>query len=813
MKNIHIILGFVLLSLLSCSREGAGSIVDKDKERVYVASFSTTTPDSKTVVDSETGAMSWKPGNAISLFYGNKNLKFTSKETEISKTATFVGKIPDDIKNQADERILALYPYSESAACDGHTIVTTFPHIQQPEENTFSDDLFISVSQANLSSENLYFHNLCSGVRFRFQKEGVNKVIFRGNDSEALAGEIRISIDNNGNPMIEEILDSQQEIILECEGGFKPNVWYYIITLPVSFQHGYTFTLVSSALKTQTISSSGTTSLNRSRISSVNLVVDKDLDAAEWEYRIPKFSVRYPNLKIEVNCTKPESDYVDLNADGTFWLYEDALQSSANRIKGHNTFTIFEEDGGYERKVGLFYDLSILRSISGLEHLDMSDVTDMSYMFYNCQYLESIDISHFNTENVVDMSNMFYWCGIRDIDLSSLDLSNVTNMSHMFGMCRKLRAANLSGLFMPKLTTVQGMFTQSGINEINLNGFEASNITDMSNMFSYSSIVNVDLSSIRTSKVTTMARMFDYCYDLCNLRMDNFYTGSVSTMWRLFGDCRNLKELDLRSFGTENVDDMSSLFENCYSLETLILSDNFVVKPKYKSNMFSNTSSHLQDGKKCLVDGITDEDIMVALKTDTGWNDNYLTFNVDGKVSGIRLDRDAVTLFEGGELTLHSTITPDYAVNKNVIWSSSDTSVAIVDGNGKVKALKSGITYITVTTEDGNKTASCVVTVVEYHDTPVESVSLNKTSAELFVGETMILIATVSPSDATIKDVEWSSSNASVVSVDATGKIKANSPGTAVITVTTRDGGKTANCAVKVIYNGQSEEIGYEEWD
>lgn len=821
MKNIHIVLGFVLLTLISCSRESVGSVVDKDKESVYVASFSIAKPDSKTVVDSGTGAMSWKPGNAISLFYGNQNLKFTSKETEISKTATFAGKIPEDIKNPADERILALYPYNASAVCDGHTIVTTLSHIQQSEENTFSDDLFISVSQANVSSENLYFHNLCSGVRFRFQKEGVYKVIFRGNDSEAIAGEVRIAIDDNGAPIIDEILNPQQEIVLECKGGFKPDVWYYIVTLPVSFSQGYSFTLVSSALKTQTISSPGIASFNRSRISSVNLVVDKDLNAAEWEYMIPRsyrYERSYMDLNIEVNRTKPESGYYDLNSDGTFWILDNdpytlTLQSSASRIKGHDTFLCVNEFNGIEEKIGLFSGFSLLRSISGLEHLDMSDVTNMSCMFYECQSLGSVDISHFNTENVVDMSNMFYCCGISTIDLSSFDLGNVVSMAGMFEACRSLRSVNLSGLVAPKLTDVSSMFSGSGLKEINLKGFEASNITNMGSMFSHcESLVYLDLNDLQTPNVTSLGGMFYYCTQLTSVRMDNFYTGNVTDIGYMFGQCNSLKELDMSSFNTLNVNHMTALFENCYGLESLKLSDIFVV-PRYKTDMFSNTSSKLQDGMKCLVDGITDEDIMMALKTDTGWDDNYLAFNIDGKVSGIRLDRDAVTLYEGGELTLHATITPGYAVNKNVTWSSSDTSVAIVDNNGKVKALKSGITSITVTTEDGSKTASCVVTVVEYHDTHVESVSLNKTSAELFVGETTILIATVNPSDATIKDVEWSSSNASIVSVDAMGKVKANSPGTAVITVITKDGGKTASCMVKVIYNGQSEEIGYEEWD
>ena len=109
---------------------------------------------------------------------------------------------------------------------------------------------------------------------------------------------------------------------------------------------------------------------------------------------------------------------------------------------------------------------------------------------------------------------------------------------------------------------------------------------------------------------------------------------------------------------------------------------------------------------------------------------------------------------------------------------------------------------ITVTTEDGGKTASCDVRV-NAKLYPVTSVSLDHTSAELTEGDVMTLTAMVSPDNATNKDVSWSSSDESVATV-SDGVVTALKPGVAVITVTTVDGGKTASCDVRVkarIYN------------
>ena len=116
--------------------------------------------------------------------------------------------------------------------------------------------------------------------------------------------------------------------------------------------------------------------------------------------------------------------------------------------------------------------------------------------------------------------------------------------------------------------------------------------------------------------------------------------------------------------------------------------------------------------------------------------------------------------------------------------------------NGKVTAVKAGTATITVRTEDGNKSASCAVTVAP-KTYPVESVTLNKTAIELTEGEKITLTATVNPSNATNKNVSWSSSDAGVATV-ANGEVTAVKAGTATITVKTEDGNKTATGTVTV---------------
>ena len=159
-------------------------------------------------------------------------------------------------------------------------------------------------------------------------------------------------------------------------------------------------------------------------------------------------------------------------------------------------------------------------------------------------------------------------------------------------------------------------------------------------------------------------------------------------------------------------------------------------------------------------------------------------------VTSVTLDKTSASLKAGETVTLTATVNPSDATDKTVTWSTSDASVATVN-NGVVTAIKVGSARITA--QAGEKTATCAITVVP---TPVTSITLDKTSASLKAGETVILTATVNPSDATDKTVTWSTSDASVATV-TNGVVVAVKVGSA--TITAKAGEKTATCSITVV--------------
>lgn len=189
---------------------------------------------------------------------------------------------------------------------------------------------------------------------------------------------------------------------------------------------------------------------------------------------------------------------------------------------------------------------------------------------------------------------------------------------------------------------------------------------------------------------------------------------------------------------------------------------------------------------------------VTATNNDSGSDSKEFTLTINPApilVTGVTLDQAELALYTGQSETLTATVTPNDATNPNVTWSSDRSDVATVD-NGVVTAVGEGTAIITVTTADGGKTATCAVTVTAA-TVPVTGVSLNKTSTSLYVGGSETLTATVQPGNASNQTVTWSTSDASVATVE-NGVVRATGRGTATITVTTVDGGFTADCTVTV---------------
>lgn len=199
-----------------------------------------------------------------------------------------------------------------------------------------------------------------------------------------------------------------------------------------------------------------------------------------------------------------------------------------------------------------------------------------------------------------------------------------------------------------------------------------------------------------------------------------------------------------------------------------------------------------------------------------------------GRVAGVTLDKNVLTLNIGDTVKLNATVTPEDALDKTIEWVSSNPDVVSVDEAGNIKALKEGTATITVTTKDGEFTAKVEITVKEKEEvddsnkepavpdkkpdssteeepnTPSEEtikvtgISLNKTNLNLYIDESAKLTANIKPNNASNKEVTWISSNPDVASVDTNGNIKALKEGTATITVTTKDGNYAVSCHVTV---------------
>lgn len=198
---------------------------------------------------------------------------------------------------------------------------------------------------------------------------------------------------------------------------------------------------------------------------------------------------------------------------------------------------------------------------------------------------------------------------------------------------------------------------------------------------------------------------------------------------------------------------------------------------------------------------LKEKDNYLAAYTDTDKNGTYDTLIAESDVvlvTDVSLNKKDTALKIGETTTLTVTITPENATNRNVSWSSSDEKIATVK-DGVITAVAEGKAAITVTTEDGDKTAVCNVTVSgeKPEVIPVTGVSLDKREAVLKVGETGALTATVAPKNATNKNVSWSSSDEKIAMVKG-GVVTAVSEGKATITVATEDGNKTATCIVTV---------------
>lgn len=538
-----------------------------------------------------------------------------------------------------------------------------------------------------------------------------------------------------------------------------------LVTIEVSFDKGLSEQLKDSPQKDkiENLKIIGKT-IGESDINQVlgKMASLKRLDLSEVEIGFQDATVHFKLPQVEY-LILPEINSMRLS-----YFFRECLSLKAFEVpKGNTEFKVI--DG-----VLYSYDLKTLESYPPGKEDRVFTIPDyvetVSEAFYNNSFLEEVIIS----ENTSCRFISFYEC---------TNLKNVQFPSHVDDL-------NFGSTFWG-CTSLEYITLPSGIKSL---GDTFRNCTNLKEIVvpegveylgsSFYNCSNLESVSLPSTLKYMYGHTFQYCSKLISIEIPN----SVERIDdATFYDCSSLTSITF----PESVKEIGAfVLYGCSNLKEI---------------HFKHTTPPMQN---CPFDDKIKENVVLYVPKGcygnywgvSGWGDFKTIVEEGGNVpiAEITLNKEELTLDENESETLEASIVPELASDKTIVWKSADETIASVDENGKVTALKAGETTITASSSDGKVSASCKVTVKAVV-IPVKSISLNKTEIELTEGTSFQLEATIDPENATDKNLTWTTSNKSVATVSENGLVSALKKGTASITVKTKDGKKSARCNVKVV--------------
>ncbi len=228
-----------------------------------------------------------------------------------------------------------------------------------------------------------------------------------------------------------------------------------------------------------------------------------------------------------------------------------------------------------------------------------------------------------------------------------------------------------------------------------------------------------------------------------------------------------------------------------FRLTALVLPEDASDKTVLWSSSDTNVATVNENG---MVTAVNSGSATILCKSADSGETSMCNVTVYQPVTGVTISNESMTVRKGQEFWLNATCQPENAMNKLIIWSSSDTSIATVYKNGKVTAVEPGDCVITATSQDSGVTARCSLTVTQ----PITGISLNTNAKTILAGEKFVIIPTIEPLDADNKNVTYTSSDTSVATVDSDGIVTGVRGGKTVIIVKTEERGLIASCLVTV---------------
>ena len=392
----------------------------------------------RTMRDEESGSVLWVPGDAISLFYGsgaNGGSKFISTlESGSSDMTNFTGTITAITGGGEltvdDTYFWGVYPYGEDVSCDGQGVTMTVPTSQEATPGTFAPNTFPSVGR----SQGLImgFYNICGGWRFSVTKEGIKKVTLKSNGGEPITGKVKVMFDAAGVPVIEEVLEGSDEVVLEAPSGeyFEVGKNYYMVLLPTVFESGFTMTF-------ETFTESGEynrtkkTTIARSKFSGI-----ANLD----NYLTTPYTKKTGPIPVEdANFKAYLVSNFDTNKDGEI-SYEEALEiteinvctDDIESLRGLEYMTGLQSLSCYGSSSTWSNELQMSVPSGKLTSLDVSANTALTNLRCQSNQLTSLDVSN---------NAALTYLSCRNNQLTSLDVSANTALIYLY--CGQNQLASL----------------------------------------------------------------------------------------------------------------------------------------------------------------------------------------------------------------------------------------------------------------------------------------------------------------------------------------------------------------------------------
>lgn len=764
-------------------------------------------------VRQENGDVFWSPGDAVSLFF-NKGDKggdrFVAQNKEVASIAEFKGTITGFSGGGesvgGESWFWAVYPYSADNSCDGSSVTLTLPYQQEGKAGSFANGHFPTMAKAK--GLELGFYNICSGFKFTVSRDDIKAVEFKGNADENLAGKVKVIWDENARPAVSEYLDGKKEIRVgaPADGTFVPGEEYYIVLLPELLSEGFTMTFVTTNSKEGSYKYAKSHQLKRSIF-----VNAKNLDERVTEWIDADDSSE--NEPGEAEGGTESGLYLGISTFDKYLRYHPVHLISEASLESYNAIV----DGlelTTENGTVLYYsideDITSMKSVTLPEDLynvsivTFTDGLDEGSLAYRrgtyktkAEYLDALH-TRLRTEKVSGQAIHSYAVGLVGPDAES----NMTEFKN-----------NLEKIASPS--------DANGHQYV----YEISDIKDLNSVFE--SIADQLSQNIRVQKVEVS---FPYTEEGERKRftLDNKPPGQSSLyiegVVHIDDNSGTVLLSDMVYYGLSSTSGTTvpvtddNGFDLVFNFEGIQTNDGSEIQqenialwyiPASGTNWQQNSEFSPDENVKVYTEL---KSALVLLNLDlskslTGqlptlkegakhFLSNLYKASVDPNVvKAIKLNKNNMALNVGQSETIQASVAPSTASTTSLKWSSSLPSVATVDQSGMVTAVSEGTTIVSVVSEDEKVSASCTVQVTFKH---VESVTLNKTDLNLFIGKTATLSATCYPADASETAVIWTSSDPDVATVSSSGVVVAHSFGTTTITAATVDGALTASCKVSV---------------